>query len=91
MRIPLVLQVFFGASVPPEELQRSLAELRAYHEERLAVYRGFEEGGEPGSWPQEALRLGIAFQKTMIGWIDSLQKPRKQKPAKRKRRRKRQS
>jgi hypothetical protein len=85
MRIPLVLQVFFGGSVPPEEMQRSLAEQRAYHEERLAVYRGFEERVEPGSWSGEALRLGILFQQTMIGWIDSLQKPRRKKPAKKKR------
>ena len=87
MRIPLVLQVFFGASVPPEEMRASLSELRAYHEERLAAYRGFEEGVEPGSWPGEALRLGILFQRTMLGWIDSLQKPRKQRPARKKRKR----
>jgi DNA-binding PadR family transcriptional regulator len=84
MRIPLVLQVFFGESVPPEEMARSLADLRAYHEERLAVYRGFEERVERGSWSGEALRLGILFQKTMIGWIDSLQKARRKRPARRK-------
>ncbi|HTQ46531.1 MAG TPA: PadR family transcriptional regulator [Polyangiaceae bacterium] len=79
MRVPLVLHVFFGESVPPEEMARSLADLRAYHEERLAVYRGFEERVERGSWPGEALRLGILFQETMIGWIDSLQKARRGK------------
>lgn len=74
MRIPLVLQVFFGESVPPEEMQRSLAELRAYHQERLGAYRGFEERVERGTWRWESLRLGILFQQMMVGWIDSLQK-----------------
>ena len=86
MRIPLVLQVFFGESVPPEEMERSLAELRAYHADRLAVYRGFEERVERGTWPGEALRLGILFQQTMIRWIDSLQtKPGRKKPPGKKR------
>ena len=74
MRIPLVLQVFFGESVPPEEMQRSLEELRAYHEERLGAYRGFEERVERDTWTAESLRLGILFQQLMIRWIDSLQK-----------------
>lgn len=74
MRVPLVLQVFFGGSVPRESLDRSLADLREYHERRLAAYRAFEANIEPGSWPHESLRLGLMFQKTMIAWIDSLQK-----------------
>jgi hypothetical protein len=74
MRIPLVLQVFFGDSVPPESLARSLDELRAYHEQRLAVYRGFEDQVERGSWTHESLRLGLMFQETMIAWITSLQR-----------------
>jgi DNA-binding PadR family transcriptional regulator len=74
MRLPLVLQVFFGAAVPPDELARSLVELRAYHAERLAVYRGFEQHTEKDSWPDEALRLGIMFQQTMLDWIDSVQR-----------------
>jgi DNA-binding PadR family transcriptional regulator len=77
MRIPLVLQVFFGDSVPPESLERSLADLRAYHEQRLAVYRTFEEQVERGSWTHESLRLGLMFQETMIAWITSLQRRRR--------------
>lgn len=76
MRLPLVLQVFFGAAVPPEELARSLSDLRAYHAKRLAVYRGFEAEIDHDSWPYEALRLGIMFQKTVIEWIDSVEKRR---------------
>lgn len=85
MRLPLVLQVFFGEAVPPEEMARSLADLRAYHARRLETYRGFEKDIERGSWPHEALRLGLMFQTTMIDWIDSV--GRKGKPRARTRRR----
>jgi DNA-binding PadR family transcriptional regulator len=74
MRIPLVLQVFFGEAVPEESLRRSLSDLRAYHTQRLETYRGFEAEVEKGTWTHESLRLGLMFQKTMISWIDSLQK-----------------
>ena len=74
MRLPLVLQVFFGAAVPPESLARSLAELREHHSQRLAVYRGFEQRVPKDSWPHEALRLGIMFQQTMVDWIESVQR-----------------
>jgi DNA-binding PadR family transcriptional regulator len=73
MRIPLVLQVFFGGAVPAAALARSLAEQRAYHEARLATYRGYEKDIERGTWTHASLRLGLMFQRTMIEWIDSLQ------------------
>jgi DNA-binding PadR family transcriptional regulator len=74
MRIPLVLQVFFGDSVPAEAMARSLEELRAYHEGRLDAYEGFEVRVADGTWQRESLRLGMMFQRMMISWIDSLQK-----------------
>jgi DNA-binding PadR family transcriptional regulator len=77
MRLPLVLQVFFAEAVEPAEIARSLASLRAYHEGRLAVYRGFEARVKKGSGQHDALRLGLMFQRTMIEWIDSMQKRRK--------------
>jgi DNA-binding PadR family transcriptional regulator len=85
MRLPLVLQVFFGGSVPPAELAASLADLRAYHAERLAAYHAFEDEVDQGSWPHEALRLGIMFQETMIAWIDSVERRRRTDRKKRRR------
>jgi DNA-binding PadR family transcriptional regulator len=79
MRLPLVLQVFFGEAVDPENLARSLTELRAYHEGRLAAYKGFEAEVPEDSWTYESLRLGLMFQKMMISWIDSLQKRAKRR------------
>jgi DNA-binding PadR family transcriptional regulator len=79
MRLPLVLQVFFAEGVPAEALGKSLDDLRAYHEKRLATYRGFEKLVEPGSGSHDALRLGLMFQQTMIEWIDTVRKKRGRK------------
>jgi DNA-binding PadR family transcriptional regulator len=79
MRMPLVLQVFFGEAVSPQDMDRSLSDLRAYHEKRLAAYRVFEADLPEESWPHDALRLGLMFQKTMIAWIDTLQQRRRKK------------
>jgi DNA-binding PadR family transcriptional regulator len=72
MRIPLVLQVFFGDDVPPETLRQSLEDMRHYHAARLAVYQLFESHVAKGTRRHDALRLGLMFQRTMIAWIDSL-------------------
>jgi DNA-binding PadR family transcriptional regulator len=82
MRVPLVLSVFFGEYVPFEEMTRSFAKLRAYHADRLEVYRGFLPGAPKGTWPHEALRMGLRFQEGMIAWIDSLPKRPLEKPRK---------
>jgi DNA-binding PadR family transcriptional regulator len=74
MRIPIVLSVFFGEAVPFEDLRRAIAKQRAYHAGRLAVYEGFKTQAKSGTWPYEALRMGISFQQAMIAWLDSLPK-----------------
>jgi DNA-binding PadR family transcriptional regulator len=74
MRVPLVLSVFFGEHVPFEDMTRAFKKLRAYHAERLEVYRGFLPVAPKGTWPHEALRMGLQFQEGMIAWIDSLPK-----------------
>lgn len=79
MRSQIVLQVFFGGDLPFEKLRANIAAMRAYHVERLRVYEDeFGQNAPKDAWPYEALRLGIMFQKTMIGWLDSL--PSKPKP-----------
>ena len=76
MRMPLVLQTFFGDAVDPDVLGRAREKLRAYHAARLAAYRGFECEIDEKSQSHDALRLGIAYQELMIRWIDSLRSPR---------------
>lgn len=74
MRMPIVLEVFFGGEIPFEELRKHVAEMRAHHDERLRVYESFVPQAPKGTWPHEALRLGFMFQRAMIEWLDSLPK-----------------
>jgi DNA-binding PadR family transcriptional regulator len=73
MRMPLVLQVFFGDAVDRGTLARSLAKLRAYHASRLEAYRGFERDIDKKSAPYQALVLGMRYQRLMVDWIDSVE------------------
>ncbi len=74
MRMPIVLEVFFGGEVPFDELRKHISEMRAHHDERLRVYETFVPEAPKGTWPHEALRLGFMFQRAMIEWLDSLPK-----------------
>ena len=74
MRMPIVLEVFFGGEVPFDDLRRHVAEMRAHHDERLRVYETFVPEAPKGTWPHEALRLGFMYQRMMIDWLDSLPK-----------------
>jgi DNA-binding PadR family transcriptional regulator len=73
MRMPIVLEVFFGADVPFDVLRRHVDEIRAHHADRLRVYETFAPQAK-GTWPGQALRLGFMFQQAMIDWLDSLPK-----------------
>jgi DNA-binding PadR family transcriptional regulator len=70
MRLPIVLTVFFGDALPPEDMRSILEQHRAHHEERLRVYRSFP--AQEGTWPYEALRMGILFQEAVLKWIDGM-------------------
>lgn len=76
MRVPLVLQTFFGDSVDAAHTSRARAKLRAYHAERLLAYRGFESRVDKTTSSYQALRLGIQFQELMLRWIDGLPPPK---------------
>jgi DNA-binding PadR family transcriptional regulator len=73
LRLPVVLTVFFGRHLPPELLQRYLEKARLEHATRLDEYRGIAERGETeDEYQLSTLRLGIAYEKTVLEWIDSL-------------------
>jgi DNA-binding PadR family transcriptional regulator len=74
MRMPIMLEVFFGGEVPFDELRRHVEAMRAHHDERLRVYETFVPQAPKGTWPHEALRLGFMFQRAMIEWLDTLPK-----------------
>jgi len=71
MRLPLVLTVFFGAHVDPERLARFLQSARLRHQGRLDQYRTVcAQVTEP--YQRATLDLGIAYEETLIRWIESL-------------------
>lgn len=74
MRMPIVLEVFFGGEVPFEKLREHIEAMHAHHVSRLRTYETFAEQAEKGTWPHEALRLGFMFQRAMIEWLETLPK-----------------
>jgi DNA-binding PadR family transcriptional regulator len=74
VRMPIVLEVFFGGEVPFELLREHIEAMRAHHDERLRVYETFVPDAPKGTWPYEALRLGFMYQRTLIKWLDTLPK-----------------
>lgn len=76
MRMPLVLQTFFVEAVDAAKTKAARAKLRAYHAERLMLYRAYESQVDKTTGSYQALRLGIQFQELMMRWIDSLPTPR---------------
>jgi DNA-binding PadR family transcriptional regulator len=74
LRFPLVWSAFFGEHLAPETMARFVAEQRAYHASRLAAYEEFERRAAKGTWAHESLRMGLAFQRAVLRWIDTIPK-----------------
>jgi DNA-binding PadR family transcriptional regulator len=73
IRFPLLLSVFFGDSVAPQTLAAACRIHRRKHAERLAAY----EAQRPDviaeqPFPALALEFGIAYERTVLDWIDRL-------------------
>lgn len=74
VRMPIVLEVFFGSELPFAELRAHIEATRAHHAARLAMYDVFLPQSPPGTWSHEALRLGFMYQRVMLEWLDTLPK-----------------
>jgi DNA-binding PadR family transcriptional regulator len=71
LRFPVVLTVFFGDHVEPALLGQFLRATRAEHQAKLDEYeRIHPEVTE--EFPRATLDLGIAYERTVIAWIDGL-------------------
>ncbi len=78
IRYPLLLTVFFGDSLAPEELARILRHHRAQHEARRAEYRKLQDsikaGHHPGdAMPERTLRFGLLYEDAVLAWFASLE------------------
>jgi DNA-binding PadR family transcriptional regulator len=73
IRFPLLLTTFFGDSVPLETLRAICVEHRRKHAAQLAAYEAqYPEAAANDPFPAQALAFGIAYERTVLGWIDGL-------------------
>jgi hypothetical protein len=73
IRFPLLLTTFFGDSVPREVLRETCRVHRIAHAARLADYEAqLEQARAHAPFPALALEFGIAYERTILTWIDGL-------------------
>jgi DNA-binding PadR family transcriptional regulator len=74
IREPLLLTVFFRDRVEPEKFRRYVATHRLRHQAQLESYELLESllAEMPGG-PLDTLRLGIAYERAVLAWIEGIQ------------------
>jgi DNA-binding PadR family transcriptional regulator len=73
IRFPLLLTTFFGDAVPPQTLRAICTEHRARHAAQLAAYEAqYPHAAAHEPFPAQALAFGIAYERTVLAWIDGL-------------------
>ena len=76
LRMPIVVRVFFGAHIAPDVLRKQLVAARLVHERRLAEYEVVKKANPwdaaDGPFQSRTLELGLAYEKMMLDWFDSL-------------------
>jgi hypothetical protein len=73
IRFPLLLTMFFSDAVPPELLREACVVHRRVHAARLAGYEGhLAKARAEAPHPVLALEFGIAYERTVLAWIDGL-------------------
>ncbi len=74
LRLPIVLQVFFGEHVEPALLRRYLQKARVEHQTRLAEYENHlkKKRGAPEAFVKQTLLLGVAYERAFLDWLDRL-------------------
>lgn len=75
IRIPLLLAVAFGASLPPGRLAKLLGEAREQHRRRLEHYRALDEelrtaGVDPHV--RATLSFGVHYEEAVLRWFAEL-------------------
>ena len=72
-RYPLLMTVWFGDHVDPQDMDWFLRLHRARHEKRLEFYRGVHGEMEDHTTPAaRALRFGLYYVEAVVRWFDSL-------------------
>jgi len=76
IRIPLLLAVCFGRALPPDQLAAILAQHRASHATRLAIYEAQRAACADlpvvDRYGLATLDFGIAYERATLAWFDTL-------------------
>jgi DNA-binding PadR family transcriptional regulator len=78
IRFPLLVTLFFGRHLDPDQLAGFLENHRRIHQRRLANYRALEEVVGDDPYCGATVRFGIAYEEATLNWFDSL--PFRQEP-----------
>lgn len=87
IRIPLLLAVAFGASLPPGRLEKVLDKAEEQHRQRLEKYRAVDEelrtsGVDPHA--RATLSFGVHYEEAVLRWFADLppavRRPRRRRP-----------
>jgi DNA-binding PadR family transcriptional regulator len=84
IRFPLLLKISFGRHIPTDRLAESIASHRAVHARRLAdyeAYRAVLQDEEPDPYRESTLAFGLAYERAVLSWFDSLAPEIKAHPA----------
>jgi DNA-binding PadR family transcriptional regulator len=73
IRFPLLLTAYFGDQVPTAVLVAACRRHRVKHAARLAAYEAkLPAAVEREPFPALSLQFGIAYERTVLEWIDAL-------------------
>jgi DNA-binding PadR family transcriptional regulator len=75
IRFPLLLKISFGRHVPADRLAESITHHRAVHAQRLADYEAYQaaaQGEERDPYREATLAFGLAYERAVLSWFDSL-------------------
>jgi DNA-binding PadR family transcriptional regulator len=73
IRFPLLVTLWFGRHLDPDALSRFLESSRADHEARLSMYEAIRP---PDAHTGAVVAFGIAYERAIIGWLQSIEVPR---------------
>lgn len=69
IRFPLLVTLWFGRHLDPDTLAGFCAASRRQHEDRLRLYEGVDT---TDSSARTVVDFGIAYERAVIGWLDSV-------------------
>jgi DNA-binding PadR family transcriptional regulator len=75
IRMPLLLTMHFGKHLRPGRLTEFLGIHRSAHQARLAYYESIAQaadGTDADPYVMATLQFGIAYERAVLGWFDTL-------------------